>query len=343
MPPLLSGNGRHRRPRQAPNFVVAAGVTGAGLALPLLGATSASAADNATWDAVAECESGGLWSANDDNGFYGGLQIDQEAWERHGGTEYAGRPDLAGRDQQITVAERVLDSEGAELFGECAQSAGLSQDSPGSPDVDPDGTDDVADDPVAERPYPTDPSTVDPDGEGDGYGGAPDSGESADSGDSAGSGDSADSGESSGSPDSPDSPDSSPSEPTSPDPSAPEGSDGSADSGDGGAGDGEGGGFSYEPSDPVGPGDGVGDDWGERPSREGADGRDDAGQDGEGGETGQDGGAGDGEHRVSQGESLYSIADEEKVEGGWRELYDRNRELIGSDPGLILPGQELRL
>ncbi|OEV29754.1 hypothetical protein AN219_14805 [Streptomyces nanshensis] len=321
---MLSGNGRHRRPRQAPNFVVAAGVTGAGLAIPLLGATAASAADNTTWDAVAECESGELWSANEDNGYYGGLQMDQETWEEHGGTEYAGRPDLASRDQQITVAERVLDAEGAEQFGDCARAAGLSQDSPGSPDVDPDGSEDVADGPVAERPYPTEPSTDAPEDES---GGAPDSGESAGPSDPA---------------DSPESPGSSPSEPPSTDPADPSDPSGSGDpegSGDGSAGDGqsEDGDYPYEPSDPVGPGDGVADDSGERPSREGEGGRGDAdGNDGAGGSD-------DAEHRVSQGDSLYSIADEENVPGGWQKLYERNRELIGSDPGLILPGQELRL
>lgn len=308
MSPLLSGNGRHRRPRQAPDFLVAAGVTSAGLALPLLGASSASAADNATWDAVAECESGGLWSANDDNGYYGGLQLDQESWEEHGGTDYAARPDLAGRDQQITVGERILDAEGVGPFGDCAESAGLSEDDPGEPDVDPDGTENIVDGPVAERPYPTYPPGDIPEGgdfpEDEGSGGAPGSGESADPGDPA------------------ESPDSSPSTPDSPETSDPSAPEGSAGSGDGSTGDGGAGG--------SGSGDGGSGSGGS-----------DAGRDGGSGEGGK--GAEGGEHRVAAGESLYSIADEEQVPGGWRELYERNRELIGSDPDLILPGQELRL
>ncbi|NLU75827.1 LysM peptidoglycan-binding domain-containing protein [Streptomyces sp. HNM0575] len=289
MPPLLSGNGRHRRPRQAPNFVVAAGVTGAGLALPLLGATAASAADNGTWDAVAECESGNLWSANDDNGFYGGLQLDQETWERYGGTEYAGRPDLASRDQQITVAEKLLDEEGTGSFGDCADSAGLSQDSPGSPDVDPDGSE-VADGPVAERPYPTSPSPGAPEGEG-GTG----SGESADP---------------SGYPDPSDSAD-------------PSGSPGTSDPESPGTDDGSGG---THPS--RGDGEGRGD----------ANGTHDPGSSDDTGDPGKDG-----EYRVSHGDSLYTIADEQDVKGGWRELYERNRDVIGSDPGLIIPGEQLHL
>ena len=51
---MLSGNGRHRRPRQAPALLVAAGVTGSAIAIPLLGATGASAATGTTWDQVAE-------------------------------------------------------------------------------------------------------------------------------------------------------------------------------------------------------------------------------------------------------------------------------------------------
>lgn len=329
MSPLLSGNGRHRRPRQAPNFVVAAGVTGAGLAIPLLGATAASAADNTTWDAVAECESGGLWSANEDNGYYGGLQLDQETWEEHGGTEYAERPDLASRDQQITVAERVLDAEGAEPFGDCAQTAGLSQDSPGSPDVDPDGSGEVADEPVAERPYPTSPWTDTPEEEG----GASDPAESADPSDPAASPESGDPAESAA----PEAPaDEASDSPSSGDSSDPSGSDGSGDQPEGdGASDG--GDYPYEPSDPVGPGggdpgDGSGDGSGERPSRDGGDERPDAGGSGT-----------DGDYRVSPGDSLSSIAKEKDVQGGWESLYERNRDLIGSDPDLILPGQELRL
>ncbi|WP_234370725.1 transglycosylase family protein, partial [Streptomyces luridiscabiei] len=67
-----SANGRHRRPRQAPAIVVAAGVTGSAIAIPFLGAAGAHAADATTWDRVAECESGGMWSADLGNGYYGG-------------------------------------------------------------------------------------------------------------------------------------------------------------------------------------------------------------------------------------------------------------------------------
>ncbi|MEU7553778.1 transglycosylase family protein [Streptomyces sp. NPDC044571] len=133
---MRSGNGRHRRPRQVPAIVVTAGVTGSALALPLLAATGASAADASTWDKVAECESGGSWSADSGSGAYGGLQFTQEQWNNAGGLTYAARPDLASRSQQIAVAERVLASQGPEAWQLCAAGAGLTQQSPAAA-VDP--------------------------------------------------------------------------------------------------------------------------------------------------------------------------------------------------------------
>ncbi|MER6317501.1 transglycosylase family protein [Streptomyces sp. NPDC001581] len=133
---MRSGNGRHRRPRQVPALVVTAGVTGSALALPLLAATNATAADTATWDKVAECESGGSWSANFGSGAYGGLQFTQEEWKSAGGLDFAERADLASRSQQIAVAERVLASQGPQAWPLCATSAGLEQQSPAAR-VDP--------------------------------------------------------------------------------------------------------------------------------------------------------------------------------------------------------------
>ncbi|MEV0414574.1 transglycosylase family protein [Streptomyces sp. NPDC050448] len=133
---MRSGNGRHRRPRQVPAIVVTAGVTGSALALPLLAATGASAADTSTWDKVAECESGGSWSANFGSGSYGGLSFTQEQWNASGGLAFAERPDLASRSQQIAVAERVLGAQGPSAWGQCSESAGLTQQAPAA-SVDP--------------------------------------------------------------------------------------------------------------------------------------------------------------------------------------------------------------
>jgi uncharacterized protein YabE (DUF348 family)/transposase len=59
----------------------------------------------ATWDALAACESGGNWAINTGNGFYGGVQFEQNTWERHGGLRYALRADLATREEQLAIAE----------------------------------------------------------------------------------------------------------------------------------------------------------------------------------------------------------------------------------------------
>ncbi len=143
---MLSGNGRHRRPRQAPALLVAAGVTGSAIAIPLLGAGAANAADGDTWDRVAECESGGSWSQNTGNGYYGGLQLTQDDWENYGGLEFAPSADAASRNQQITVAERILADQGVGKWRACGLLTGLNQDTV-SPNVDPGvPTDDDRDD-----------------------------------------------------------------------------------------------------------------------------------------------------------------------------------------------------
>lgn len=59
------------------------------------------------WDAIAECESGGNWQINTGNGYYGGLQFSQATWEGAGGLRFAGRADLATREQQIAVASTL--------------------------------------------------------------------------------------------------------------------------------------------------------------------------------------------------------------------------------------------
>ncbi|MFJ8350821.1 transglycosylase family protein [Streptomyces sp. NPDC094153] len=124
---MLSGNGRHRRPRQAPALLVAAGVTGSAIAIPLMAAGAASAADGNTWDKVAKCESGGAWSANAGNGYYGGLQMTQDDWEKHGGLDYALSADQASRSQQIAVAEKVLADKGPGAWPTCGLVSGLGE------------------------------------------------------------------------------------------------------------------------------------------------------------------------------------------------------------------------
>lgn len=48
-------------------------------------------------------------------------------------------------------------------------------------------------------------------------------------------------------------------------------------------------------------------------------------------------------HVVAPGETLFGIARSRRVPGGWQSVYLDNREVIGDDPGLIRPGERLRL
>ncbi|OBG41944.1 Resuscitation-promoting factor RpfC [Mycobacterium alsense] len=74
------------------------------------------------WDAVAQCESGGNWHANTGNGEYGGLQFKPSTWARYGGV---GNPAAASREQQIAVANRVLEDQGIEAWPKCGAASGL--------------------------------------------------------------------------------------------------------------------------------------------------------------------------------------------------------------------------
>ncbi|MGW2418752.1 transglycosylase family protein [Streptomyces sp. NPDC001709] len=125
----MAVRGRHRR--YQPNRINRASLTvtagGAGLAIPLVAAGTADAADAATWNKVAACESSGNWSINTGNGYYGGLQFTQSTWEAYGGTRYAPRADLATRDEQIAVAEKVLDGQGPGAWPVCSVRAGLTR------------------------------------------------------------------------------------------------------------------------------------------------------------------------------------------------------------------------
>jgi uncharacterized protein YabE (DUF348 family) len=76
----------------------------------------------AMWDRIAQCESGGNWSINTGNGYYGGLQFATASWLANGGADFAPRADLASRAEQITVANRYYAKAGLGPWG-CAHAA----------------------------------------------------------------------------------------------------------------------------------------------------------------------------------------------------------------------------
>lgn len=96
----------------------------AAISVPLFGfAAPANAAPDSTWDQLAQCESGGDWSIDTGNGYSGGLQFHPQTWQAHGGSGHAAD---ASREQQIAVAENVLDNQGWGAWPACSQSLGLS-------------------------------------------------------------------------------------------------------------------------------------------------------------------------------------------------------------------------
>ena len=216
-------------------------VTGALAAVPFALATGTASAAQHNWDGVAQCESGGNWAINTGNGYYGGLQFSQSTWEGFGGTQYAARADLATRDQQIAIAEKVLEGQGPGAWPVCSQRAGLARGG-STPDIRPAG--------------------------------------STEAGNEAGTGARKDTGRDTG------------------------------------------------PGARAGGGSGAGTT---------------TVKDVEPQKTPQSRAGRAEMYIVLHGDTLSGIAEEERVRGGWRGLYDANSATVGADPDLILPGQRLTL
>ncbi|ORW45339.1 resuscitation-promoting factor RpfA [Mycobacterium paraense] len=113
-------SGRHRKPTTSSISVAKIAFTGAvlgGGSIALAG--QAAAATDGEWDQVARCESGGNWGINTGNGYHGGVQFSAATWSSHGGGEYAPSAELATKEQQIAVAERVLATQGKGAWPVC--------------------------------------------------------------------------------------------------------------------------------------------------------------------------------------------------------------------------------
>ncbi|MGW4390591.1 transglycosylase family protein [Streptomyces sp. NPDC004685] len=321
---MLTGNGRHRRPRQAPALIVAAGVAGSAIAIPLLGATSASAASTATWDKLAECESGGSWSADPGNGYYGGLQFSQETWENYGGLDFAPRADQASRSQQIAVAEKVLADQGPRAWPVCSVTSGLTADAAAAK-VDPGAAlptpfasagDSGSDDASSGGSGKDDASDEPADSASSGAKGESREKNHDDSGDTAGNAENDAKSDKSGQEDSTS---------TSGTPSS-EASDGS----DSAAAPASGRHRGEAAEDDAAGASRADDSSGRHASRGGENGRNGANDD-------------EGAYTVRAGDNLWDIADTHDVDGGWAALYAENKKTVGADPDLILPGQSLDL
>ncbi|MDT5065502.1 MAG: resuscitation-promoting factor RpfA [Mycobacterium sp.] len=117
--------GRHRKPTTSAVSVAKIAFTGAVIGTGSIAlAGHAGAATDGEWDQVARCESGGNWAINTGNGYQGGVQFSPSTWASHGGREFAPAANMATKDQQIAVAERVLASQGRGAWPVCGH--GLS-------------------------------------------------------------------------------------------------------------------------------------------------------------------------------------------------------------------------
>ncbi|UED85939.1 transglycosylase family protein [Streptomyces profundus] len=305
---MRSGTGRHRRPRQAPAFIVAAGVTGAGIAMPLLTAASASAVSDDAWDRAAECESGGRWSANEGNGMYGGFQLTLDQWEAYGGLEFAIRPDLASRVQQISVAERLVADMRMGALPGCGVASGVWQEYRQEKREEIDRAEEAeeaqAEEEIGASPEESSAEAGDEDRPGD-VTPEPEPVEEA--------------------PDAGDRPEEEPAEGATDEREAEEQPEA------------EGSGRHRGDPDPAETGAAERD--AERGSEQARGDRGDREEDG----LDERARPSDGEYRVLPGDTLSHIALEQGVSGGWTVLYQANESVIGDDPDYILPGQRLDL
>ncbi|CAN5173287.1 hypothetical protein BH11PAT1_BH11PAT1_1610 [soil metagenome] len=76
------------------------------------------------WDKLAACESNGNWKIDTGNGYFGGLQFSQDAWQSVGGS---GKPTDASREEQIEKGKKLQVLRGWGVWGDCAKKLHLTQ------------------------------------------------------------------------------------------------------------------------------------------------------------------------------------------------------------------------
>ena len=74
------------------------------------------------WHALAQCESGGNWSINTGNGYYGGLQFSLSSWQAVGGS---GLPSNASVGEQIMRGQKLQAIQGWSAWPSCSAKLGL--------------------------------------------------------------------------------------------------------------------------------------------------------------------------------------------------------------------------
>ena len=115
---------RHAKPsRTAPVLVAGGMATAFAVADATVAATSASAGGSvAQFERLAQCESGGNWSINTGNGYYGGLQFNLATWR---GLGLGGYPHQASKAQQIAAGQKLHSARGWQPWPACRRKLGL--------------------------------------------------------------------------------------------------------------------------------------------------------------------------------------------------------------------------
>ena len=118
---------RHAKPSKAAPALVAGGMTAA-LAVTdaaLLSSPASAGGTVAQFERLAQCESGGNWSINTGNGYYGGIQFNLATWR---GLGFGGYPHQHSKSTQIAAGQKLHSQRGWSPWPACSRKLGLSGD-----------------------------------------------------------------------------------------------------------------------------------------------------------------------------------------------------------------------
>ena len=120
-------NARHAKPSAAPKVLVAGGITAAFAVTDasLIAGAASAGGSTAQFERLAQCESGGNWSINTGNGYYGGLQFNLGTWR---GLGFGGYPHQASKATQIAAGQKLHSQRGWAPWPACSRKLGLSGD-----------------------------------------------------------------------------------------------------------------------------------------------------------------------------------------------------------------------
>ena len=119
MPILRAAKPRHAKPSAAAPVLAVGGLTAT---LGAAGAGTAAAASADDFARLRACESGGNYSTNTGNGFYGAYQFDVRTWR---GLGYSGLPSSASPGTQDAAAQRLQAQRGWQPWPACSRKLGL--------------------------------------------------------------------------------------------------------------------------------------------------------------------------------------------------------------------------